>query len=605
MKNAIAILLSGMLFFTSLNAQKADLQIDHSDGPAPWSNLDVNANKDQFQFAIVTDRTGGARPGVFLDGIRKLNLLQPEFVMSVGDLIEGYTEDVDELNRQWTEFNGFIDELQMPFFYLPGNHDITNQVMEDLYIQKFGKTYYHFVYKDVLFLCLNSEDQRLGAGNGTISDKQFEYVKKALQDNPDVKWTLLFMHQPIWNQKQLSRWPDVEKLLASRKHTVFTGHVHHYVKYERNNGKYFTLGTTGGGSALRGPNMGEFDHVSWVTMTERGPIMANLMLNGIWDEDVSTEQTQAYAKALLQSQCIQIDPLFVDLKKFQEETVKIKLTNNKDLPMTVRLKDAFSWDLKGELDNNEIVVPPNSVAFANLTLQSKKRKKSVGPSHYMRLKANVSYKGEGVPEMAVPMTFNIGPENKYQLENSKSPIQIDGNLDEWTDLPYQVEGQAGDVSAQFGLCYDEKYLYVAARVKDDDIQIDTSAAVWNQDFVGFLMNADPMQKSAMDNGEHWYFHSMMAMQAPAHAALPSTNNLSEFGLADIKGRCLSVKDGYNMELAIPLSYVEERQGKNWKSMRINFVVQDQDKGELEKPRYTFKPDWRGPTNRVGSGMFFR
>ena len=53
-----------------------------------------------------------------MDGVNKLNLLQPEFVISVGDLIEGYTENQKELNRQWDEFDGFVKQLQMPFFYI-------------------------------------------------------------------------------------------------------------------------------------------------------------------------------------------------------------------------------------------------------------------------------------------------------------------------------------------------------------------------------------------------------------------------------------------------------------------------------------------------------
>ncbi|MCH7944837.1 MAG: serine/threonine protein phosphatase, partial [Armatimonadetes bacterium] len=58
----------------------------------PWTHLDLVNDPENFQFAIVTDRTGGHRAGVFPDAMRKLNLLQPEFVMSVGDPVEGYTE---------------------------------------------------------------------------------------------------------------------------------------------------------------------------------------------------------------------------------------------------------------------------------------------------------------------------------------------------------------------------------------------------------------------------------------------------------------------------------------------------------------------------------
>ena len=68
---------------------------------------------DNFRFAIVSDRTGGHRPGVFAEAVEKLNLLKPEFVLSIGDLIEGYTHDEDEINRQWDEFDSIADKLQI------------------------------------------------------------------------------------------------------------------------------------------------------------------------------------------------------------------------------------------------------------------------------------------------------------------------------------------------------------------------------------------------------------------------------------------------------------------------------------------------------------
>src|SRR5262249_14438497 len=72
----------------------------------PWTTLELNNQPRNFQFAIVTDRTGGHRPGVFADAVRKLNLLQPEFVISVGDLIEGYSEDPGQWALEWAEFQG-------------------------------------------------------------------------------------------------------------------------------------------------------------------------------------------------------------------------------------------------------------------------------------------------------------------------------------------------------------------------------------------------------------------------------------------------------------------------------------------------------------------
>jgi len=72
---------------TSTAAPK--FEIDDSAKKNPWTGLTPNWSSDQFQFAVVADRTGGHRRGVFSKAVQQINLMHPEFVMSVGDLIEG------------------------------------------------------------------------------------------------------------------------------------------------------------------------------------------------------------------------------------------------------------------------------------------------------------------------------------------------------------------------------------------------------------------------------------------------------------------------------------------------------------------------------------
>src|SRR5688572_31628455 len=40
--------------------------------------------------------------------VEQLNLLQPEFVVSVGDLIEGYSRDKERVAREWKEFQSYV-----------------------------------------------------------------------------------------------------------------------------------------------------------------------------------------------------------------------------------------------------------------------------------------------------------------------------------------------------------------------------------------------------------------------------------------------------------------------------------------------------------------
>ena len=69
----------------------------------PWSHEDFKGEARAFQFAILSDRNGDMRKGIFGAAVEKINLLQPEFVMSVGDYVGGYTTDREALPplRPW------------------------------------------------------------------------------------------------------------------------------------------------------------------------------------------------------------------------------------------------------------------------------------------------------------------------------------------------------------------------------------------------------------------------------------------------------------------------------------------------------------------------
>src|SRR5438552_18786377 len=108
-------------------AAKPDLQID-VENRNPWTHLRLNDAAENFHFVVVSDRTGGHRPRIFSQAVEQINLLQPAFVISVGDLIEGYTKDKAKLAEQWKEFQTYTSKLQMPFFYVPGNQDVSNPV---------------------------------------------------------------------------------------------------------------------------------------------------------------------------------------------------------------------------------------------------------------------------------------------------------------------------------------------------------------------------------------------------------------------------------------------------------------------------------------------
>ena len=286
----------------------------------PWTSEAFKDNPEEFQFAVIGDRTGGSDPGgIFNRAMDQLNLLQSEFVINVGDLVEGYTEDKTKAAAQWDEVEGIIKTLEMPFFYVVGNHDMGNDVMKQVWIERRGATYYHFIYHNVLFLVFNSEDpsnpipkdieektatfkklqkedpaaaqamlaefmESLDAYRMPMimSDQQINYFKKVLADNPNVRWTFAFFHQPDWEHKNPGKaLQAIERMLQDRPHTFIAGHLHYYDIENRNGIDYITMGPVGASWHKNGG--GNVDHILWVTMKKDGPEMAQITLDGIWD----------------------------------------------------------------------------------------------------------------------------------------------------------------------------------------------------------------------------------------------------------------------------------------------------------------------------------
>ena len=324
-----AALVSAALMASAVNAksEKPVFVPDAKDAKAHGWTKAPDARADTIRFAVVGDRTGLARPGVFEQAIKQTDGLKPEFIINVGDLIEGYTSDPAELAQEWGEMEAAVRATPTPFFFVAGNHDIGNQLMLDYWRERRGEPYYAFTWKGALFLVLDTEDppmdmpadfakqfqqlakamkadpvgaeaklrEALGSVNadrekGTsdstmkalegarFSDKQVAWAKDVLARHKDARWTFVLMHKPAW-ALQSSQFSDIEQALGARDYTVIAGHNHYY-KYEQRNGRdYITMGTSGAVSHQHGP--GEMDHIAWVTVGEGAPSISLLKLNGI------------------------------------------------------------------------------------------------------------------------------------------------------------------------------------------------------------------------------------------------------------------------------------------------------------------------------------
>jgi len=297
------------------------LTLGSATAPAPYSGpASPPGPDDRFTFALISDRTGAARPGVFERGIAALNLLAPVFAIQVGDLIEGYTEDPAVLDAEWAEVDAILAPLRMPLFHVPGNHDVANPVMRERWLARFGALHYHFRYRDTLFLVLDTQDpeqpmppedaallrERLAAADGDpelirqayeasvdwegmpaaagLSEPQLAYAEQVLREHTDVRWTFVVMHMPLWQGAGHPAYHRIRAALGDRPHTMFAGHVHNYRATEADGNRLIRLGPTGGAWVFSGGHPGNVDHITLVTVGVPGasePAVTNLALDGV------------------------------------------------------------------------------------------------------------------------------------------------------------------------------------------------------------------------------------------------------------------------------------------------------------------------------------
>ena len=319
-------------------------------GPKPWTNERFLDDPAEFTFAVVPDRTGGERKGVFGKAMDMLNLLRPEFVMSVGDLIAGGGVDEPALRKQWTEVEGLIGRLEMPFFHVVGNHDIwtgwtgmtpARQASIDVWKSLFGPaTYYDFLYKGCHFVCLDTMERHdYFPPRESLSEEQVEWAFRQIEKNADARWHFVFMHKPIdWTS---DRWLDFERRINKYDYTVFCGDWHNHCTATRHGKKYYMIGTAGGGwdcgVICKDLRYGIVDTVTWVTMTKKGPVVANIEIDGVHGDTI---QTCATTKGWIETPLDYPSHLAEPAETYAHET------NSALVPAEVMHGPGYDWHLR-------------------------------------------------------------------------------------------------------------------------------------------------------------------------------------------------------------------------------------------------------------------
>ncbi len=557
-------------------------------GPLPWSDKPALSDPQRFSIAIMTDRTGGHRPGIWMQAVERINWLRPDFVVSVGDLIEGYTEDDAEIATQWSEFLGFIERMDMKFFFVPGNHDVTNPKLHQIWRQQFGREWYSFDYRGVHFVCLNSEDPTTHIG-----DEQLGWLKDDLAANQDARWTLVFLHKPLWvtserdqraGNPDSSNWTQVAQLLGERPHTVFSGHVHHYVQYVRNGRDYYSLATTGGSSPMRGVPYGEFDHVSWLTMEQDGPRVANLLLDGILPADVVTESSIARFRNLLQTVRLEVQPILISADSIQTGEIRIGLRNDFDQAVTVSgtIEGLPLVGLSMESQSLELTAQPGQALERTIRFEMKE---PVKLDRFRATNMTARITSQGDDPLRAEWSLPVVIDHEYQLRQES--ITVDGDLQEWTQPWWATEDRpeltgaiqnwtsTADCSLEMSARHQPEQLSFALRVADERVMAGDGVTI----VVDQRPSLQRLSSSQLGN-------QTLVLNIEA----PQSTEVGQCSVAGFGGRAVGgvtalgrkTADGYEIEVSAPLKSVVDAQGAEWSSVQMGARVSDID-SEGEPP----------------------
>lgn len=281
-------------------------------------DLPLPEEDDAFLFAVFGDRTGGPPEGVSIlrDAVRDVNLIDPDLVMTVGDLIQGYNQTPTWM-KDMREYKEIMGNLTSPWFPVAGNHDTywrgpdrPEGEHDANYEQHFGPLWYVFDHKGSTFVVLYTDEGNPETGEKNfgkaecqrMSPEQFAFLDKTLTEAKDSKHVFVFLHHPRWHGGRYGDdWNRVHERLAAAGNVsaVFAGHIHRMVYDGPRDGiEYFTLATVGGGQSSIAPEAGYLHHYDLVTVRDEGISVASYPVGAAIDPRRVTAKVSGDARTL-------------------------------------------------------------------------------------------------------------------------------------------------------------------------------------------------------------------------------------------------------------------------------------------------------------------
>ena len=533
------------------------------------------ASPESFDFVVIGDNQNYdpvGQPEVFKQMLAEFNILKPAFVIDDGDLILGGA--AEGLPPQWAYFESVIAKLQVPFFPVPGNHDISDAASEQLYMQHMGPTRYTFRYGNSLFIVLDSEE--VGALD-RIPDAQIDWLKQQLASAGDVKNIFLHLHQPFFTDvDELGKpvdwhehWSNVADAIKGYPVcAVFAGHIHIY-RYcgQRDGVHYLISGGAGVGSNNTPEEEGNFKHFLLVHVRGDKIDWDVIKPRTVLSRDVVTSKG-VLELSTVRNEYVSCDDIEMPYGGACDRDVTITVRNPHDKPF----RSTLSWDI-----------------FPGWTVTPFKAGYTVPAEGSIPLRFHIKAEDAKFP---VPRYKTVYPIAQYtpsidvvndiplvptaEMVHAKGPVVPDADLSEWAQAqwvpliyPYGFNPEdTADLQCELAMMYDDANVYIAVRTVDNDqVQPYAGDIVWMADNVEFFL-------------DKWHWGFTLTAKGPEVFCYEGVDISVETVNTDVK---LGVKrEGVNTiyEAAIPAALNKPLALKSGSFCRVGMIMNDLDqKGE--------------------------
>ncbi|MBD3218088.1 MAG: hypothetical protein GF310_07410, partial [candidate division Zixibacteria bacterium] len=437
--------------------------------------------------------TGGHVEGVHGSIVKEINLLHPDFVLSVGDYIEGYVDDEERINGEWDEYFEIVDSLEADYYMTPGNHDIWSDMSEDIYRKRVGEPYYSFDRDGIHFVMLDLSLWNFGE---EYLEEQLEWLESDLEANEDARYIMAFYHKPDWIESLTNGNSNAFHELFKKYDidAVFTGHYHEYFVEEYDGVVYTGVGSSGAATHEAASDLGY--HYMWVTVDDDNIHITPIKSASVypWDETLAIDKLTF--DPIKHLGLTFSEPVIVG-DDFDVSNAKAVVALHNDLTR-FDIFDSVIWDIPANWKVEPSVLPIEMKAGELKTVEFELE--NTGKLYPLPTASfEFTYK-EG---KTVPAKKDLWVAREAVCKPADSKPNIDGRITEsfWGEpetVFFDPEGESMQADpTSFYFAYDNDNFYIAAKCTEMNMDSMVATAsehdgpVYSEDCIGFFFQPDP------------------------------------------------------------------------------------------------------------------